>query len=107
MSADAGRSEGFPISGVDREAPGFVPDYTHLPCDAVFAVGLSGVDDGVLIVAGALLPRHTQPVVVHVGSFGAATAVHRAEADLASVVRLAEGVAGAATGGHVVAVHRV
>lgn len=90
-----------------HQSRGFVPYCTHLPCDAVFAVGLPSVNDGVFIVAGALLSRHTQPVVIHVGSFGTSATIHGTEADLAGVVSLAEGAAGAAAGGHVVAVHGV
>lgn len=94
-------------SAVDSQRRGFAPYCTHLPCDAVFAVGLPSINDGVFIVAGTLLPRHTQPVVIHVGALSTSTTVHRTEADLAGVVSLAEGEAGAAAGGHVVAVHRV
>lgn len=92
---------------VRHQSRGFVPYCTHLPYDAVLAIGLSSINDGVFIIAGTLLPRHTQLIVIHVGSFGTSTTIHRTEADLASVVSLTEGVAGAPTGGHVVAVHGV
>lgn len=78
---------------------------THLPCGAVFAVGLSSIDDSVFIIAGTLFTLHTHPIVIHVGSFLTATTIHWTEADLASVVSLTEGAARTATGGHVVAIH--
>lgn len=80
---------------------------TNLPCGAVFAVGLSGINDGVFIIAGALFRQHTHSIVSHVGSFCTATAIHYTEADLTGVVSLTEGAAGTATGGHVVAIHSI
>lgn len=83
----------------------FVPEL--LPCVAVFAVGLSSVNDDVFVIAGTRFALHTHPIFIHVGSFLTATTVHRAEGDLAGVVGLAEGAAGTAAGGHVVAVDSV
>lgn len=77
----------------------------YLPCEAVFAVSLSSINNGVFVVAVTPLTLHTLPYLVHVGSLGTATAIHWREADLARVVSLTEGLAGTTAGGHVVAIH--
>lgn len=46
-------------------------------------------------------------MIIHVGSLRTATAIHWTEAGLASVVRLAEGAAATATGGHVGAIDSI
>lgn len=79
----------------------------HLPCGAIFVIGLSSINDSVFIITGTLVTLHAELVVIHVSSFGTATTIHRAEADLAGVVSLTEGAAGTTTAGHVVAIHGI
>lgn len=79
----------------------------HLPSGTIFAVGLSSINDIVFVIAGTLFSLHALPVVIHVGSLCTATTIHWTEADLAGVVRLTEGAAGTATGGHVVAIDSI
>lgn len=78
---------------------------SFLPCGAVFANDLTGLNDSVRFIAWALIFCNTCAVFVHVGALGAATAVHRHEADAAGVVRLPQEATRALTGGHVIPVH--
>lgn len=77
----------------------------YLPSAAIFTDSLSSWNDSVSIIAGAACAGHTLALLVHVGSFRTAAAVHWDETDLTGEVRLAEGTAATPTAGHVVAIH--
>lgn len=75
-----------------------------IPCVAICAKSLSGLNDGVFVIARALFMWHTFLVFVHVSSLSAAAAIHWCESGLARVVSLAEWLASAIAHGHVVAI---
>lgn len=76
-----------------------------LPCVAIFANSFSGLNDGVFVIARALLVRNTFLVFIQVCSLSAAAAIHWCVSSLARVVSLAKWLASAIARSHVVAIY--